>query len=67
MNDKKIDCFLKVLDKFIDDSDFAEYLTMEIVIRAISRFPSHIGIGILEQVKHDFLKMCDEIEAEEAE
>ena len=67
MDDKKIDKFLKVLDEFMEDSDFDEYLLLVIIERAICAFPSHTALGILEQAKHDHLKMCDEIEAEEAE
>jgi hypothetical protein len=65
MDEKKIENLKNVLYEFIADSDFDEDLLMMIVDIAIVKFPSHISVGILEQVKHDYLKMCDEIEAEE--
>ena len=67
MKDNKIDKFFKALDEFIEDADFDEYLLMIIIEKAICTFPSHIALGMLEQVKHDYLKMCDEFEKEEEE
>jgi len=67
MDNKKIDKFLKVLDNFMEDSDFDEDVLLIIIERAICAFPSHTTLGILEQAKHDHLKMCDEIETEETE
>jgi hypothetical protein len=67
MDNKKIDGFLKVLDAFMEDSNFDENVLLIIIERAICEFPSHTALGILEQAKHDYLKMLDEIETEEAE
>ena len=67
MKYKKIDKFLKTLDEFMEDADFDEYVLMIIIEKAIWTFPSHIALGILEQVKHDYLKMNDEFEKEDEE
>lgn len=64
MDEKKIDIFLKVLDEILENSDFDEDVLLIIIERAICAFPSHTALGVLEQAKHDYLKMCDEIEAE---
>jgi len=67
MDDKKIDRFLRVFEKLMEDSNFDENVLLIIIERAICAFPSIIALGILEQAKHDHLKMLDEIETEEAE